>query len=228
MGLELHLHPLSSYCWKVLIALYELDAPFTSVVVDLGDPAARAAYLKLSPFGKIPALRDTGRAAEVYETGIIIDYLDQHYPGAARLIPADAEAAREVRLRERVFDLYVHNVFQRIIADRLRPQGQGDALSVEQARSQLRQAYDVLERDLAGRAWAAGAAFSLADCAAAPALFYADLIEPIGASRPTLSAYLQRLRARPSVQRAIEGATPFFQYYPATPDERARLEAQGL
>jgi glutathione S-transferase len=228
MTIEFHGHPLSSFCWKVLIALYELEAPFESGVVNLGDPGERAAFLKLSPFGKIPALRDTDRGAEVYETSIMVDYLDQHYPGPAPLIPADRDAAREVRLRDRVFDLHVHNVFQQIINDRLRPEGARDPLSVERARGQLREAYDVLERDLAGRTWAAGEAFSLADCAAAPALFYADLIEPMGEGRPVLAAYLRRLRERPSVARAIAEARPFFQYYPATPEERERLAAQGL
>ena len=121
MALELHLHPLSSYCWKVLIALYEQGTAFTPVTVNLGDPAQRAAYMELSPFGKIPALRDTGRGAQVFETSIIIDYLDQHYPGAARLIPQAREAAREVRLWDRVFDLHVMDAFQPIVSDRLRP-----------------------------------------------------------------------------------------------------------
>ena len=227
MTLELHLHPLSSYCWKVVIAAYELGTPFEPVTVDLGDPAARAEYLKLSPFGKIPALRDTARGVELFETSVMIDYLDQYYPGAAPLIPADRDAARAVHLRDRIFDLYVHNVFQRIVADRFRSEGQGDAPGVEQARTQLRQAYDVLERDLEEKTWAAGESFSLADCAAAPALFYSDLIEPIGAERPVLTAYLKRLLARPSVVRAIEEAKPFFQHYPATAEERARLAPFG-
>ena len=228
MALELHYHPLSSYCWKVLIALYELGAAFEPVTVDLGDATARAAYLKLSPFGKIPALRDAERAAALYETSIIIDYLDQHHPGRQPLIPADRDQAREAWLGDRLFDLYVHNVFQRIVADRLRPAGEGDPAAAEQARGELRTAYDVLERHLVGRTWAAGEAFTLADCAAAPALFYADLIEPIGNGRRALAAYLGRLRARPSVARAISEAKPFFRYYPATPEERGRLAAMGL
>lgn len=226
MAIELHYHPLSSYCWKALIGLYELGVPFEPVMVNPGDPDARAAYLRLSPLGKIPALRDADRGEDVYETGPILDYLDQHYPGPSPLIPADRAAAREVLLKERLFDLYVHNVFQRIVADRLRPEGTRDAYGVEQARRELQQAYEVLERQLSGRTWAAGEDFTLADCAAAPALFYADLIEPIGEGRPALTSYLQRLRARPSVARAIEEAKPVFQYYPATPEERARLEAR--
>jgi glutathione S-transferase len=227
MALQYYYHPLSSYCWKVLIALYELGAEFERVSVDLGDPAARAEYLKISPLGKIPALRDTGRGEDLWETTIMIDYLDQCAPCAVRLIPPEGHAALQARFWDRFFDLYVHGAFTPIVADRLRPEGKSDAFGVERAREQLNTAYDLLERGLAGRTWAAGETFTLADCAAAPALFYADLIEPIGAGRPTLSAYYGRLRQRPSVVRAITEAKPCFQYYPATPDERARLNAMG-
>jgi glutathione S-transferase len=224
MPLELHYHPLSSYCWKALIALDELGIAFEPVLVNPGDPDSRAAFLKLSPFGKMPAVRDTDTGEAVFESSIVIDYLDQRHGGGARLIPAEPDAAREVRLWDRIFDLHVHDQMGRIVADRLRPEGKGDPLAVEQARGKLREAYAVLDRELAGRTWAAGEAFSLADCAAAPALFYADLIEPIGDNFPTLSAYLGRLRARPSVAKVIEGARDSFQYYPATPEERERLK----
>jgi glutathione S-transferase len=224
VSLEFHYHPLSSYCWKGLIALYELGTEFTPVNVDLGDPVERAEHLKLSPFGKIPALRDAARGVAVWETSLLIDYLDQHYPGPLKLVPLDRDAAREVALRDRLFDLYVHNVFQRIVAERFRPDDKRDPFGVEQWRAELRQAYDLLERDLAGKTWAAGEDFTLADCAAAPALFYADIIEPIGAGRPALSGYKQRLLERPSVARAIDEAKPSFGYYPATPEERVRLQ----
>jgi glutathione S-transferase len=224
MALELHMHPLSSYCWKVLIALYEQGTPFTPVTVNLGDPQVRAAYLQISPFGKIPALRDTGRGVDVFETSIIIEYLDRHYPGAARLIPADPDQALEARLWDRIFDLNVMNVFQPIVDDRLRPEDRRDPAGVEQTRSRLRQAYDVLEVRLAGRTWAAGESFTLADCAAAPALFYADVAEPIEA-HPTLRAYFERLMARPTVARTIEEAKPVFHMFPATQEERARMPA---
>jgi glutathione S-transferase len=224
MALELHMHPLSSYCWKVLIALYEQGTPFEPVTVNLGDSAVRTSFLQLSPFGKMPALRDTDRGAQVFETSIIIEYLDQHYPGAARLVPQEPERALEVRLWDRIFDLYVMNAFQPIVDDRLRPQDRRDPLSVESARDKLRHAYGVLETKLAGRTWAAGEAFSLADCAAAPALFYATLAEPL-AAHPRLNAYRERLLARPSVARAIDAAKPFFQMFPATAEERARMPA---
>jgi len=222
MTLELHMHPLSSYCWKVLIALYERGTPFDPVTVDLGDPAARSAYLAVSPFGKIPALRDKGRGLDVFETSVIVEYLDQRDPGPARMIPQDPATALEVRLWDRIFDLHVHSIFQRIVEDRLRPQDRRDSLGVETAHAKLRQAWDVLEARLQGRTWAGGEAFSLADCAAAPALFYAALAEPLDA-HPNLAAYRQRLLDRPSVARAIEEARPFFHFFPATAAERARM-----
>jgi len=222
MALELHLHPLSSYCWKVLIALYEAGTPFAAMTVNLGDAAERAAHMVLSPFGKIPALRDTGRGVEVFETSIIIEYLERHYPGDARLIPQDADQALETRLWDRIFDHYVMNAFQPIVSDRLRSPDQRDPLSVETARANLRHAYGVLEERLAGRTWAIGEAFSLADCAAAPALFYAAIAEPLDGF-PVTAAYRQRLLDRPSVARAIEEAKPFFAMFPATEEERTRL-----
>ncbi|HKR89716.1 MAG TPA: glutathione S-transferase family protein [Phenylobacterium sp.] len=222
MALELHLHPLSSYCWKVLIALYEAGTPFKSVTVNLGDEAARAAYLQLSPFGKIPALRDTDRGVEVFETSIIIEYLDRRHPGAARLIPEDLDQALEVRLWDRIFDSYVMNAFQPIVANRLRPPEQRDAVAVEGAHANLRKAYAVIDRRLAGRTWAAGETFSMADCAAAPSLFYAAIAEPLDGF-PVTAAYRQRLLERPSVARAVREANPFFRMFPATEEERARM-----
>ena len=228
MTLQLHHHPISSYCWKAQIALEELGTPFETVVVNLGDAETQTEYRQISPFGKIPALSDSARGQDVFEVSIIVDYVELHYPGRARLTPADPAAALEVRLMDRVFDLYVHMVFQSVIRDRLRPEGGRDPFGVEQAREQLRQSYDFLDGRLAGRAWAAGSDFTLADCSAAPALFYADLIEPIGEGRPTLGAYLAKLMQRPSVSHAIEGAKPFLRYFPALPEERARLAAMGL
>lgn len=222
MALELHLHPLSSYCWKVLIALYETGTPFTPVIVNLGDAAERAAYQQLSPFGKVPALRDTDRGVEVLETSVIIEYLDLYYPGAARMVPAAADQALEVRLWDRIFDFYVMDAFQPIVGDRLRPAESRDPASVEMARARLRQAYTAIDKRLAGRAWATGEAFGMADCAAAPALFYAGLAEPLDA-HPVLAAYRERLLARPSVARAVKEATPFFRMFPATDEERARM-----
>ena len=210
MPLTLYSHPFAAFCQKVLIALHEAGTPFEEHLVDLGDPAVREGFLKLSPFGKMPALKDGDRV--VTESSIIIEYLDQHHPGAAPMLPAGQ--ALEVRAKDRFYDLYVADPMQRIVADRLRPEGQEDRTGVEAARAILRTAYDLIESEMGGRTWAAGEAFTMADCAAAPALFYAEWVEPFGAERPKTSAYLARLCARPSFARAIEAARPYRHYFP--------------
>lgn len=227
MALKLYLHPLASYCWKVLIALYEAETPFAAVHVDFGDPAAREAFLKLAPTGKMPVLLDEALDAVVGETSIIIDYLAHHHPGRERLIPHAADPAREVRLWDRIFDLYVHDTMQRIVADRLRPEGQGDPFGVAQAHEQLRSAYAMIERRLAGRTWAAGEAFSMADCAAAPALFYAAIVRPFPPGHARLEGYFERLMARPSVLRTITEARPWFRYFPLREAIPARFLAEN-
>lgn len=211
MALRLHSHPLASYCWKVLIALYETEAPFEPVMVDLGDPEARAAFLKLSPMGKMPALEDGGRV--VLETSIIIEYLDRHHPGARPLLPQGNDAL-EARFWDRFFDLYVQEPMQKIVADKLRPEGGKDPLGVEQARASLAVAYGVIEARMSGRTWVAGEDFSMADCAAAPGLFYANLVQPLGEEFPITAAYLQRLRDRPSFARVVDEAQPYFHMFP--------------
>jgi glutathione S-transferase len=212
MSLTLHYHPLASFCWKVLIGLYENATPFEPVIVDLGDPEGRTAFLKVSPFGKMPALVDSGRGETVFETTIILDYLDRHYPWTTRFTPEDPDAARQVRLWDRIFDTYVQEPMQKIVGDRIRPPGTGDAFGVEQARGQLAQAYAYLEPRV-GDGWMAGE-FGLADCAAAPALYYADKVAPFGTGHPRLTAYLERLKARPSFARVLEEAQPYFHMFP--------------
>ncbi len=214
MSLTLYYHPLSSFCWKVLIALYENGTPFTTKLVNLGDPEDRAAFLKLWPIGKFPVLRDDARDQTVPESSIIIDYLDQHHPGPVRLVPADPEAARQTRRRDRFFDLYVHLPMQKIIGDRLRPADKRDRHGVEEARAQLRTSYDMIERQMAATPWAMGEAFTLADCSALPPLFYGNKVEPFGLARTNLTAYLERLQARPSVARVIKEAEPYFHMVP--------------
>lgn len=214
MSLTLHSHPLSSFCWKVLIALYENGTPFAPKLVNPGEPEDRAAFLKLWPIGKFPVLRDEARDQTVPESSIIIDYLDQHYPGPARLIPADPEAARQTRLRDRLFDLYVHLPFQKIIGNRLRPADKKDPHGVDEARAQLRVSYDMIEQQMGARLWAMGEDFTLADCSALPALFYGNHVEPFGPARKNLTAYLERLQARPSVARVIREAEPYFHMVP--------------
>jgi glutathione S-transferase len=223
MTLTLHSHPLSSYCQKVLIALYENGTPFIAEMVNLGDPAARAAYAELWPTTKIPLLQDKARNRIVPETSIMIEYLDRQYPGARPLLPADAATCLDARLWDRLFDLYVMTPMMRIVDDRLRPAGERDPRAVPQAKEVLATAYGMIERQMAGRTWAAGGDFSIADCAAAPALFYAGIVAPFPAEHPHLAAYFERLVARPSVARAIAEARPFFQYFPFKDDMPKRF-----
>lgn len=214
MSLTLHFHPLSSFCWKVLIALYENDTPFTAHLLDASDETWRAALMKLWPVGKFPVLRDDARDQTIPETTIIVEYLDRHYPGRTRFIPADFEPALQTRLRDRFYDLYVHLPAQSIVGDRLRPQTAKDPHGVEEARARLRSSYDIIERQMAGSRWAMGDAFGLADCAALPALFYADKLEPFGEKHNNATAYLERLKARPSVARVLTEAEPYFNLFP--------------
>ena len=209
--LILHIHPLASYCWKVLIALYESGTLFRSVRID-GLPKDDKAFAELWPIGKMPLLQDG--ALVLPETSIIIDYLQAHHPGSAVLIPADGDAAREVRLWDRFFDLYVHAPMQKLVSDRMRPEGAKDPVGVEEARTTLNTAYAMLDRRMAERAWAAGDAFSMADCAAMPPLFYVEAAHPYRAKYPALAAYFERLASRPSVLRVIREAQPWFQYFP--------------
>jgi glutathione S-transferase len=213
MSLTLHFHPLSSFCWKALIALYDNDTPFAASKVDLGNPTEREALLKLSPIGRFPVLEDRGRNEVVPESSIIIEYLDRHYPGRSRFIPAEPQAALETRLRDRFLDLYLHLQMQKVIGDRLRPASAKDPHGVEQARAQIRRSYDIFESQLTGSEWAMGDSFGLVDCAAAPPLFYCSRIEPFG-ERSKLAAYFERLKARPSFARVLKEAEPFFAMFP--------------
>jgi glutathione S-transferase len=212
--LTLHFHPLSSFCWKVLIALYENDTPFTPNMVNLGDEAERAALLKLWPVGKFPVLRDDARDQTVPETSIIIEYLDRHYPGRVRFIPADPDLALQTRLRDRFYDCYVHLSMQKIVGDRLRPEAAKDPHGVEEARARMRSCYDMIDQQMTSSSWAMGEAFGLADCAAFPALFYSDKVEPLGEKHGNAAAYLERLKARPSVARVLKEAEPYFKMFP--------------
>ena len=215
MPLTLHYHPLASFCWKALIALYENDIPFTPNMVDLGNAAERAALRKLWPISKFPVLRDDARDRTVAESSIIIEYLDRHYPGPTRFIPASEELALQTRLRDRFYDLYLHLPMQKIIGDRLRRRDKKDPYGVE--RAQLRTSYGVIETQMAaGTAdtWATGDLFTLADCAALPALFYGNMVEPFRNGHSRLIAYFERLNARPSVARVMKQAEPYFAMVP--------------
>ncbi|APR76680.1 Hypothetical protein A7982_02027 [Minicystis rosea] len=214
MSLTLYFHPLSSFCHKVLIALYENETPFERRVVDLMDPADRAAFLKIWPMGKFPVLTDTEGDRVIPESSIIIEYLAQHRPGRTALVPSNPDVARQMRLRDRFYDLYVHEPMQKIVTDKLRPAGQNDGFGVARAKERIAAAYDMIEADMATKVWTMGDAFTMADCAAAPALFYADKVVPIGETHPNVAAYLERLKKRPSYARALEEAAPFFALMP--------------
>jgi glutathione S-transferase len=214
MSLTLYYHPLSSFCWKALIALYENDTPFTPVLVDLGNAESRAAFLKVWPIGKFPVVRDEARDQVVPESSIIIEYLDQHFPGRTRFIPADADAARQMRMRDRFIDLHLHMSMQKVVGDKMRPEGSKDPHGVKQAERLIRTSLDMMEQDIAGKHWMMGDAFTMADCAAMPALFYVNKIMPFGATHPNTMAYLERLKARPSVTRVLNEAEPYMKMFP--------------
>ena len=214
MSLKLYFHPLSSYCQKVLVALYENDTPFEPLIVDLGNEASRADFLKVWPVGKFPVLRDDARDRTIPESSIIIEYLDLHYPGRTRLVPADGELAWQTRLRDRFYDFYVHEPMQKVVGDRLRPAGSKDPHGVTQARALLATAYGMIEQEMGSKTWAMGDTFSMADCAAAPALFYANLVMPFCVTHKNVAAYFARLMERPSFARAVEEAKPYFALFP--------------
>ena len=216
MPLTLYAHPFASYCWKPLVALYENATPFGYRVVE--DAAGWAELESLWPIRKFPLLRDDGDT--IVESSIIVEYLQRRHPGATQLLPADGDAALEVRFMDRFFDNYVSTPMQAVVSDRLRPQGERDATGVAHARKTLDIAYGWLEARLADGAWASGSAFTLADCSAAPALFYADWVHPLGDRFPRVLAYRRRVLARPSVARVVDEARPYRKLFPGgAPDQ---------
>jgi len=212
MSLILYAHPLSSYCWKALIALYEKEAAFELRLVDFGSEASVAEFTALWPLAKMPVLVDGDRT--IVESTSVIEHLDLHCQGGTRLVPADPDAAIEVRKLDRIFDNYVMTPMQKIVGDRLRPADARDAHGVAEARRLLDSSYVWLEQALAGRTFAAGEDFSLADCAAAPALHYADKVHPFRDRSPALGAYLARLEARPAFARVLAEAEPYRHLFP--------------
>jgi glutathione S-transferase len=217
MSLKLYFHPLSSFCQKALVALYENDTPFAPQIVDLGDAASSAELKALWPIGKFPVLRDDARDRTVPESSIVIEYLDQHYPGRTRFVPADAGRARQTRLRDRFYDLYVNVPMQKVVTDRLRPAGKHDPHGVEQAKALLRIALGMIEQEMATNTWAMGETFTMADCAAAPALFYANEVMPFADTHRNAAAYFARLMQRPSFARVVSEAKPYFDLFPKAP-----------
>jgi glutathione S-transferase len=213
---RLYAHPFSSYSQKVLIALYENATPFE--YRSLEDPQANEELAALWPMRRFPVLVDRGRT--ILEASCVVEYLDLHYPGAAPLIPPDPGTALEVRMLDRILDNYVSTPQQKVVLDCLRPEDSHDAYGVAEARAMLETAYAWLDRHMAGREWASGEAFGLADCAAAPFLFYADWTHPIAGSFTNLRAYRARLLARPSVARAVDEARPYRAYFPLGAPDR--------
>ncbi|WP_439543863.1 glutathione S-transferase family protein [Hyphomicrobium sp.] len=217
MPLTLYAHPFSSYCQKALIALYENATPFTYRVLG-EDPEAGADWASLWPMKRMPVLADGDRT--VLESSTIIEYLDQRHPGAVRLVPEEAGAALDARMWDRIFDNYIMTPMQKIVLDHLRPDGKRDPHGVLHAREMLDTAYRWIDGAFAGKQWAAGDAFGLADCAAAPSLFYADWVQEIDPEFANLRAYRARLLARPSVARCIDEARPYRKYFPPGAPDR--------
>jgi glutathione S-transferase len=213
MPLKVYLHPFASFCQKVLVALYENNTPFEPVLVDLGDATSRAAFLKVWPIGQFPVLRDEEKDRTIPESTIIIEYLAQHYPGTVELVPRDRDLALRTRLWDRFYDLRIDEPMQKIVTDRLRPPGKNDLHGVEQARERLRTAYAIIDGEMKAKTWAVGNAFTMADCAAAPSLFYANLVEPF-ASHDHVAAYFKRLMTRPSFARVVKEAEPYMRLFP--------------
>jgi glutathione S-transferase len=216
MALEFFGHPFSSYTQKALIALYENDTPFE--YLHLEDAAVSERFAALWPLKRFPILVENGRT--ILETSMVIEYLAVHHPGPVKLIPDDVDEAIEARMMDRFFDAYIQTPQQSIVFNAIRPEADRDPYGVTQARERMDLAYVWLDKLMADREWATGGAFSIADCSAAPALFYADWTQPIPKALVHLHAYRRRLLARPSVARCVEGGRPYRHYFPlGAPDQ---------
>ena len=218
MALELYAHPFSSFCQKALIALYENGTAFDYVMLSPENPSAMERLQSLWPVAKFPMLMDEGKP--IHEATIIIEHLQAFRPGPVRLIPEDPKLAVDVRFMDRFFDNYISTPQQKLVFDVLRAPGERDPKGVEDAKSMLEKAYGWLDGHMAGRDWAAGDDFSLADCAAAPALFYADWSHPIPDQFANVRAYRQRLNDHPSFARAIDEARPYRAFFPLGAPDR--------
>jgi len=216
MSLTLYSHPFSSYCQKVLIALWENDISFT--YRHLEDPGAADERALLWPLGRFPVLVDNGKT--IVESSIIIEYIDVNYPGPVRFLPDSRDAALEVRFMDRFFDNYIMTEMQKPVFEAIKAEGERKDEAMAVARKALDIAYAWLEARLKGRTWAAGVDFSMADCAAAPSLFYADWVHHIGPMFPTLRDYRSRLLARPSFARAVDEGRPYRHYFPLGAPDR--------
>jgi glutathione S-transferase len=212
VSLTFYYHPFASFCQKALIGLYELDVPFEKRFIDLAKEEDRAALAALWPVAKFPVLRDEARGITVPEATLILEFL------GGKLIPGDSARALECRVQDRFYDNYVQGPMQRVVFDHLRPKDQRDPYGVNEAKAELDRAYDIIDGWMKGREWAVGSEFTMADCAAAPALLYAERITPFGKDRRNLTAYYERLLARPSFARVQEEAQPYWPLFPVRPD----------
>lgn len=217
MTLTLYAHPFSSFCWKVQIPLDADGTDYTYRNVDPSELGAMDELRTYWPFGKFPVLIDDGEV--IAETSCIIEHLQAKHPGPNVWIP-DGDEGRRVRFLDRFFDLYVQGNMQPSVNNAIRGEGNSDPYGAELGLKNLRVAYDWLEENLPESEWAAGDRFTMADCAAAPALFYADWVDPIGEARPRLKAYRARLLAHPAVSQSIEGARPYRHYFPLGAPDR--------
>lgn len=208
--LTIYGHPISSYTWKVLTALYENGTLFEFITVDQN---SYADFIAKWPMGKFPILLDSDRGPMVTETAVIIEYLDHYYRGHTRFIPADFDTALEVRRWDRVCD-HLNTTMSKIVVDNIRPDGQRDPYGVEEAKRVVRGIYAVIEAQLGSREFLVGNDFSLADCAAAPALWYATRNVPLDGAFPRIAGYLEHLKARASFARAVKESEPLFHMYP--------------
>jgi glutathione S-transferase len=208
--LTLYGHPISSFTWKALTALYENGTPFESVTVD---QTTYADFIAKWPMGKFPILIDSDRKQMVTETSVIIEYLDAYYPGRTRFIPQDIGAALEVRRWDRVFD-HLNTTMSKVVVDNIRPEGQRDPYGVDEAKRIVRSIYTVVEAQLGERQFIVSDGFTLADCSGAPALWYSVRNVALDGGFPRIAAYLERLKARPSFARAVKEAEPLFHLYP--------------
>jgi glutathione S-transferase len=216
MSLTLYAHPFAAYCWKVLIALYENGTPFRYRMVD--DAAAFAELEAIWPLKKFPVLKDG--EASVIESSVIIEHLMLRHPGPTRLLPDGIDAALKVRFMDRFFDNYVMTPMQTLVSDRMRADGEHDPKGVANARTMLDVAYGWLEKQVAQQVWAVGSQFTMGDCAAAPALFYADWVHPITDQFPGVRTYRTRLLARPSIARTVDEARPYRKLFPRGAPDR--------
>jgi glutathione S-transferase len=216
MSLTLYAHPFAAYCWKVLIALYENGTPFSYRVID--DAAGFAELESLWPLKKFPVLKDD--EALVIESSIIVEHLMLRHPGTTRLIPDGIDAALQVRFMDRFFDNYIMTPMQKLVSDQIRAECERDTKGVADAKASLDVAYGWLEKQVTHQGWAVGDDFTLADCAAAPALFYADWAHPIGDQFSGVRAYRARLLARPSIARTVEEARPYRKLFPLGAPDR--------